>query len=448
MEEQKNNNINSFLSENKKESSSNICSKCNEEEKETQKYKIKKNSYVFCHKILENENQIRPLNHNYISQNRNHCPTVIKNGEHKIKDETEHKNYMINIDKNKDKKYDILLKDKSTNKNIDNILFEYKLLNYKSKIENKKNSYFNDNEIKLTIKILEKDINKKIFFLDNTDSDYYYENGVKVSHHHDNLLELNEDNTKLYINDKEQKYKKYFIPKKSGDYNIKIVLNILITNCVYMFSECKKIINIDLSLLNTKNVVNMKNMFYHCENLSKIDLSLLNTTNVSNMENMFTCCKNLINLDLSSFKTNNVINMKEMFSNCNKLINIDLYSFNTENVINMEKMFNECNNITNLDLSFFNTKKVINMEKMFFHCNNLIKIDLSSFIMKNTVNLEGILYYSKNLISNNNSSLLDDINNNEILDSFNVNNLKINRKSYNKTKNKAYFRKQIFIIEI
>ena len=432
--------VNKILAEKIKIPSSNTFPLCQEEEKVTQKTEISKNSLPFFHKILGSDNQNKIFNDSFSQENEN---MKINKEELKIKDINNHGNYRIN--KN-DHQFDIILKDELPGNTS--------LTSY-SEVKNKKNNYLIDNEINLIIKILDKDVNKKIFFLDNTDYNYYYENNIKVSHHHDNLCELNENNTKLFINNKEQIYKKYFIPKKSGDYKIKILLNCFITNCMYMFSECKKIINIDLSLLNTKNVINMGKMFYHCENLTKIDLSAFKTNNVKNMENMFSGCKNLIYLDLSSFDTENVTDMKEMFSGCRNLTNINLYSFNTENVINMSKMFNKCNNITNLDLSVFNTKNVINMEKMFFHCNNLIKIDLSSFYTENKTNLEGILYYNKNLICGNNLSLLNDHNdinyddnNDEILESFTVNTLKVNRKFYNKIKNKAYFRKQLFIIEV
>ena len=77
------------------------------------------------------------------------------------------------------------------------------------------------NEIKLSVKINKDDINKDIYFLDNTNGDYNY-----IKHYHDNLKELNESNTELYINDKKYKYKKYFNFDKEGIYIIKIKYNI------------------------------------------------------------------------------------------------------------------------------------------------------------------------------------------------------------------------------
>ena len=63
------------------------------------------------------------------------------------------------------------------------------------------------NEIYLKIKIHKKEINKKVYYLDNTN---YISWHTKKKHFHDYLKELNEQNTKVYINDKEIKYNKYF----------------------------------------------------------------------------------------------------------------------------------------------------------------------------------------------------------------------------------------------
>ena len=46
-----------------------------------------------------------------------------------------------------------------------------------------------------------------------------------MKHFHDNLKELNELNTELYINNKKYKYKKYFIPEKEGIYSILLKFN-------------------------------------------------------------------------------------------------------------------------------------------------------------------------------------------------------------------------------
>ena len=259
-----------------------------------------------------------------------------------------------------------------------------KLIGYINNIYNK----INNNEIQLTIKIGKDDINKKIYFLDNTDGNIpvrlevneeseYGLKEIREKHNHDFLKELNELNTELYINNKKYKYEKYFIPEKEGDYHILLKFNILMTDCSFMFYGCKNITNIDLSLFNTQNVTNMIGMFNGCCNLTNVDLSSFNTQNVTNMASMFNGCDNLINIDLTTFNTQNVTNMVGMFTGCYKLTNIDLSSFNTQNVTNMASMFNRCSSLINIDLSTFDIKKVINFSLMFNRCNKLKEMKIN-----------------------------------------------------------------------
>ena len=74
----------------------------------------------------------------------------------------------------------------------------------------------------MIIKAHKKDINNKIYFLDNTDDKYNTDveikdankknkfdiNYIKEEHHHDLLKELNDSNVELYINNKKYKYEK------------------------------------------------------------------------------------------------------------------------------------------------------------------------------------------------------------------------------------------------
>ena len=86
------------------------------------------------------------------------------------------------------------------------------------------------NRIIIIVHIDKSDVNKMIYFLDNS----YYDNGWKYTHNH--IKELNENNTRLYINNKIEKYEKYFMPKKEGEYKIELSFDIYLTDCSYMFS--------------------------------------------------------------------------------------------------------------------------------------------------------------------------------------------------------------------
>ena len=257
------------------------------------------------------------------------------------------------------------------------------------------------NEIKIKLQIQKKDINQKIYFLDNTDGEIsigikYKENGepqiIKGKYHHDFLKELNKSNVELYINNKKHKFEKYFIPDEVRDYNILLKFNILMKDCSFMFYNCHNIIDLDLSSFSTENVTNMSNMFYGCSKLTNLDLSSFNTQKVTKMASMFYKCTNLLNINLSSINTKNVTNMSYLFGGCNNLTNLDLSSFNTQNVNNMSYMFGRCFKLRNIDLSSFNTQNVNNMSYMFYECFNMSNIDLSSFNTQKVTYISDLFY--------------------------------------------------------
>ena len=140
------------------------------------------------------------------------------------------------------------------------------------------------NIIELKLKVGKQDIDKDIYFLDNTD---YTEFKTNIKHFHDNLKELNKLNVNLYINDKKYEYKKYHRFKKEGIYEVKLEFKKNIKDCSFMFAGCYNIIDINFSSFNTVNVNNMQFMFTGCWNLTNLDLSSFNTKNVTNMQGMF-----------------------------------------------------------------------------------------------------------------------------------------------------------------
>ena len=318
---------------------------------------------------------------------------------------------------------------------------------------NKKNYNKNFNELILTLVIDEENINTEVYFLDNTDDDNFPENSDFVEHHHDNLKELNEKNTKLFINGKEENFKKFFTPNNTGIYEIKLVFdkNNKLKNCSYMFYNCECLVNVDFSNFNFEDIENCYKMFYNCLNIKNVDLSKFNGENLNNTEYMFYMCVNLnsVNLNginfnkvkslaymfygciklelieinikntenieniecmferclkinkinLSTLNTKNVVNMQRLFYNCFELedINLDKTLFKTQNVTDMSFMFYNCKKIANLNLGEFNTIKVINMNSMFYNCENIKNLNLSSFNTKNVKNMSNMFYKCNNL---------------------------------------------------
>ena len=222
------------------------------------------------------------------------------------------------------------------------------------------------NEIIISIQIRDQDVDKKIYFLDNTD---YMDENTKERHYHDNLKELNEKNVKIYIDDNPYTFCKYFIPKKKGMYTIKIDFNILMKDCSYMFYNCENIRNINLSSFNAQKVTDMNHMFSSCLNLLNINLLKLNTISLTNMSYMFSNCQSLKTIDLSSFNTENVTNMAGMFFYCLNLLKVNVSKFNTSKVTDMNGMFDMCLHLFYIDLSSFDIRNVTKINRMFLSIN-------------------------------------------------------------------------------
>ena len=245
------------------------------------------------------------------------------------------------------------------------------------------------NEIKIAVKISEYDINNAIYFLDNTD----FTDDKGIEYFHNNLKELNESNTELYINDKKYGFKKYFIPDKEGIYIIKLKFNINIKDLSFMFAGCRNIFDIDLSSFqDTKNVNNMRNMFGGCISLESLqDIFEWDTKNVKNMHSMFSCCRALESLpDISEWDTENVNDMSFMFDSCNSLQSLpDISKWDTKNVNNMSNMFHCCNKLKSLpDISKWDTRNVNDFSGMFCVCSLLKSFpDIDKWDTKNANNM-------------------------------------------------------------
>ena len=239
-----------------------------------------------------------------------------------------------------------------------NIINEF-IKEYKKKYNNRKIEKSRQNEINILMSINYDDIDKEIFFLDK-------ENNNK------NLDVLNKESTELYINNKQYEFKKYFIPEKEGEYNIKIKFKINLTDCSFMFANCTNIIKINFISFNTSYISSMKYMFHFCKNLEYINNLFFDTRNVTDMSDMFSFCQKLNNLDLSSFDIRNVKNMSYMLYYCYNLKNLKLFCLNYKNIIDMDYMFEMCNELKEIPYINKNNKSV---NKYTNEINIVIKIE-------------------------------------------------------------------------
>ena len=257
------------------------------------------------------------------------------------------------------------------------------------------------NQIILKVKVEQKDINKEVYFLSDIKSfenspDYF----LYIRYEHEKILkkiikELNNRNTQLYINGIKLGFSNYFIPQNEGIYLIKLVFNIKMMYCCYMFSCCKNIIEIDLSNFDTSKVVNMCGMFYECELLENLSgISKWDTSNVIDMSYMFISCQSLEILpDISLWNTSNVEDMSKMFSICKSLISLpDISKWNTSKVNKMNYMFFLCKSLSVFpDISKWNTFNLKEAQGMFEKCLSISYFP--NFSKWNISNIKNINYF-------------------------------------------------------
>ena len=170
-----------------------------------------------------------------------------------------------------------------------------------------------------------------------------------------------------------------------------------VTSMYYMFSYCRSLTALDVSNFDTSNVTSMSYMFISCSSLTALDVSSFDTSKVTNMSSMFSGCRKLTELDLSNFNTSNVTSMSSMFSGCSGLTSLDLSNFDTSNVTEMDYMFYGCRSLTALDVSSFDTSKVTNMNEMFRDCNSLTALDLSDFDTSKVTKMGGMFWNCSSL---------------------------------------------------
>ena len=211
---------------------------------------------------------------------------------------------------------------RKTLKNYQMILLMEKMMENNEKEKN--NSL--ENSIVIITFIDETIKNEKIFFLENTDND------LKTDKNYISFMEkndLNDNNMKIYIDDKKYTFEKYFVPKNKGIEKITLSFKKNIISCRNMFYKCNYLAYINLSSLNSSEITDMSNMFYGCDSLININLknNNNNNNNLKNISNIFYGCYNLIEINLSSFNTQNVTNMSYMFYGCKSLIFLNLSNF-------------------------------------------------------------------------------------------------------------------------
>ena len=79
-----------------------------------------------------------------------------------------------------------------------------------------------------------------------------------------------------------------------------------VTNMYWMFGNCNSLTSLDVSNWNVSNVTDITSMFYDCSSLTSLKLfDLSKLTSITDINKLFEGCKKLIEVDLSGLDTSN-----------------------------------------------------------------------------------------------------------------------------------------------
>ena len=158
-----------------------------------------------------------------------------------------------------------------------------------------------------------------------------------------------------------------------------------------MFSGCSSLEYLNLSNFDTSNVTSMELMFADCEKLKEVNLSGFDFSKVVSMHGMFVLCENLENIIFDD----NIVSSKLrdssfLFYRCSKLKSVNLGGLDTSNIRNMSYMFSQTA-LADMDFSRWDTSQVTNMENLFSSCD-FTELDLSNFDTSNVTNMSSMFY--------------------------------------------------------
>lgn len=163
------------------------------------------------------------------------------------------------------------------------------------------------------------------------------------------------------------------------------------TSCNYMFYGYDLSADLNLSKINTTNVIKMEYMFAYAKK-ENLDLSNFITSQVANTRNMFDHCINLKELNVNHFDVTKVTNMNSMFSNCEKLVELDLSNWETPLVTNVQNMFSSCKILESLKLTNFTITNITSLSGMFGYCAKLKYLDIRNFDFSKVTNMNSTFY--------------------------------------------------------
>ena len=120
--------------------------------------------------------------------------------------------------------------------------------------------------------------------------------------------------------------------------------------------NCKSLLFLDLSSLETQSVINIGSMLNGCISLKSKKLGNFKTATCTNFGGLF-FFSSLDSIDLSNFVTSSAYSMVNMFSECTSLVSLDLSNFRTGILMALNGMLQDYTNLKYLDISNFEITK-------------------------------------------------------------------------------------------
>lgn len=164
-------------------------------------------------------------------------------------------------------------------------------------------------------------------------------------------------------------------------------------NSVLLLAGMTNLKSVDLTYLDTSNVINMQHFFTGCHNLTTIT-GLTDTKKVTNMAFMFSECRSLKNLSfMNGWNTSKVTNMSNMFQNATIQDFSHFVNLNTSNVADMSGLFYGIETLTDLNqIAGLNVSGITNTASMFTSTKIANVNLLSSWDMSKVTDISNMFY--------------------------------------------------------
>ena len=149
------------------------------------------------------------------------------------------------------------------------------------------------------------------------------------------------------------------------------------TSAYNLFYNCSNLIYVDLNHSDFSNIETIERMFTSCTNLVTIDgLNDLNISKVHNMGGIFSDCRKLKEINVSDWDVSKVTNFGAVFRRCYEITSLDINNWDTSSAVLMSGVFTNCTKLTSIDISNWNMDNVTTVNQMFYGCSKLTSVNL------------------------------------------------------------------------